>query len=121
MAGINPENKKVNKLVIPVSTPDKTIRIFVPGKEKVENILENKSSIRRMIDDFHRNLPPAGVTEEDSVGLTVGEKTGTVVSRASFWSVRSSSVSADPSSTLNNPSKTKGTTSSKGEVINSKV
>ena len=109
----NKKKEKVNRLVIPVGTSDKTIKIYVPGKEptyKIEDdTVQSKSSITRMIDDFHRNLPPAEkltqtISEEDSAYQstnyqsnpnTVSEKTGTVASRTSMWSVKSSVASFD--------------------------
>ena len=53
----NRKKEKVNKLVIPVRTSDKTIKIYVPGKEpthnKEDDTVQRKSSITRMIDDFY--------------------------------------------------------------------
>ena len=62
---ISQQQKKfnVNKLVMPVRTNDKTVRMYVPEKartqEQVENIIESKSSITRMMEEFHKNLPAA--------------------------------------------------------------
>jgi hypothetical protein len=94
------KRKKVNKLVIPIGAPDKTIRIYVPPRTPA---IQHKSTINRMIDDFHANLPPA--SDDDSAAYpstnfpsnpdTVREKAGTFNSRMSMWSVNSSAASFD--------------------------
>ena len=76
----------------------------------MENYFESKSSITRMTDEFHRNLPAAvnlksTVSEEDSTASastnfhmspnTVTKKAGTVTSRTSMGSVYSSVASFD--------------------------
>ena len=79
-----------------------------------KNRLERKSSVERMIDDFHRNLPPPGVenrqqnTEQNTVGSAQtnatnttenstkkASKNGTMNSQISNWSAASSAASFD--------------------------
>ena len=54
-----------------------------PKNPRSKNRLERKSSVERMIDDFHRNLPPPGVenrqqnTEQNTVGSAQTNATNT--------------------------------------------
>ena len=72
----NKENKsrikreQINKLVIPIGAKDSTIRIYVPPKppDTRYDTTQHKSTLMRMIDDFHANLPPA--SEEDTATYT---------------------------------------------------
>ena len=95
-------------------TYDKTVRIYVSGKdrstEQVEKTIESKSSITRMMEEFHKNLPAAvnmkpTVSEEESTAYEstnfqmsphpVRKKADTVTSRTSMWSANISVASFD--------------------------
>jgi len=91
------------------------------AKDKnIETNLERKSSMEKLIDDFHRNLPPPAKNNESSIPFSDGDsmfsgshldhslnslndknarektfKIGTVNSQTSHWSVASSAASFD--------------------------
>ena len=88
------------------------------SKEKLknkENKSERKSSVEKLIDDFHRNLPSpppsksadlslpfsdgdslfSGLTMESPVKEKSSQRVGTVTSQTSHWSVASSAASFD--------------------------
>ena len=93
------KKEKINKLVIPIGEKDGTIRIYVPPKppDTRNDITQDKSTLIRMIDDFHANLPPA--SEEDTTTYTstrLPSTTNTLrENRNTVWSVRSSVASFD--------------------------
>merc|ERR1711884_896699 len=81
-----------------------------PKNPRSKNRLERKSSVERMIDDFHRNLPPPGVEnrQQNTVGSAQtnatnttenstkkASKNGTMNSQISNWSAASSAASFD--------------------------
>jgi len=90
------------------------------NEKKTESNLERKSSMEKLIDDFHRNLPPPAKNNESSIPFSDGDsmfsgshlehslnslndknsrekafKIGTVTSQTSHWSVASSVASFD--------------------------
>jgi hypothetical protein len=90
------------------------------NQKNTETNLERKSSMEKLIDDFHRNLPPPAKNNESSIPFSDGDsmfsgshldhslnsltdknskekafKIGTVTSQTSHWSVASSVASFD--------------------------
>ena len=104
------DNRKTNKA--------QHMQAVHSAKEKMknrENKSERKSSVEKLIDDFHRNLPSpppsksadlsipfsdgdslfSGLTMESPVKDKSSHKVGTVTSQTSHWSVASSAASFD--------------------------
>merc|ERR1719394_109432 len=121
------DNRKSNQHLI---DSKEKIRVVHSNEEKPER----KSSVEKLIDDFHRNLPsppPSKITDNHSLpfsdgdsmfsGLTLDEtrvknknnlnernlKVGTVTSQTSHWSVASSAASFDYHSVNSMENKTK--------------